>query len=59
MNTAPRILRIKQVTDIIGVSRASVYAWVAKGEFPKQVKLGLRASGWRSDEVEAWIASRV
>jgi hypothetical protein len=31
---------------------------MAKGEFPKSVKLTAKAVGWRSVDVEAWIASR-
>lgn len=31
---------------------------IQRGEFPKQVKLGARAVGWRRRDIEAWLDSR-
>ena len=56
-----RILRIKEVKEIAGVSRATIDRWVKKGSFPKSVKLGgpnTRSVGWRSADVYAWYESR-
>jgi prophage regulatory protein len=30
-----------------------------KGEFPKALRLGIRAVGWDSIEVDQWIAERL
>ena len=38
---------------------STLYEWVAKGLFPKPVKIGPRASAWLVDEVMAWKASLV
>jgi prophage regulatory protein len=54
----PRILRRKQVEQRIGLARSSLYALIAAGAFPKQIKLSTRAVGWRESEIDAWIASR-
>ena len=54
---AARVIRMPEVLRRVGVSRATVYRWIANGAgFPRPVKLGVRAVGWRSDEIEAWLA---
>ncbi len=52
------ILRLAEVLRSTGLSRATLYNRIAKGEFPRQVSLGGRAIGWVRGEVENWIAER-
>lgn len=52
------ILRRKQVEDRTGLSRSAIYAAMAKGEFPRPIKLTAKAVGWRDRDIEAWIESR-
>ena len=59
LNTALAILRRRQVQELTGLSCSSIYALMTEGKFPRPVKLGARAVGWRSDMVQSWIASRV
>lgn len=60
MNAIPAgsILRLPQVRAITGLSKSSIYAMIASGDFPSQVKLGARAVGWIADQVFAWVAAR-
>ena len=53
------VLRLPVVLARTGLSRSSIYAKVAAGEFPEPISLGARAVGWLSDEVEAWLVVRV
>jgi len=53
------ILRLKSVIQLTGLSRSSIYSLIAKGEFPKQIKLTKRSSGWVLQEVEHWVNDRV
>ncbi len=53
------ILRLPQVIARTGLSRSTIYAKVAAGEFPEPINLGGRAVGWLADEVEAWLVARV
>jgi len=41
-----------------GLGRSSIYAYVQKNAFPQPIRLGERAVGWKSDEVDAWIEQR-
>lgn len=52
------VLRRPAVESRTGLSRSSLYAMMAKGKFPRPVRLGLRAVGWREADIEAWLASR-
>ena len=53
-----RICRRPDVEKMVGLSRSTIYAMIAEGSFPKPVKLGKRAVGWRESEVNAWLKSR-
>ena len=52
------ILRRPDVEAVTGLSRSTIYKWMDEGSFPKPVKLGPRAVGWREEQIEAWIADR-
>jgi prophage regulatory protein len=53
-----RLLRLPDVTRLVGLSAASVYRLISKGQFPHQVRIMERAVGWRRDEIDQWITSR-
>lgn len=54
-----KLLKLKQVQGIVPLSRSSIYEKMARGEFPRPIKLGTRAVAWRSDEITAWIVARL
>lgn len=49
-------LRLKQVLEIIPVSRSTWYRGVKAGTYPKSVKLSRRAVGWKSSEIWKCLA---
>ena len=51
------VMRIGQVTRLVGLSRSWVYDAMSRGEFPQQIKLSRRAVAWRSTEVYNWLDS--
>lgn len=53
------LLRLPGVKKYTGLSRSEIYRRVSAGTFPKPVKLGERASAWPSNEITAWIESRI
>ena len=55
-----RLLRIKQVTDIIPLSRSHIYALIADGRFPAPVPLiaGGRGVGWWAHERYSFAKQR-
>lgn len=53
------ILKIGDVIEITKLGRSTIYAWVKTGDFPPQIKLGLRSSGWIEEEILKWIQDRI
>ena len=54
-----RILRRSEVEARTGFKRAHIYSLMKEGRFPKALRLGIRAVGWDSVEVDQWIAERL
>jgi prophage regulatory protein len=54
-----RFIRRNQVQQITGLSRSSIYAMVANGTFPKQIKIGRRAVAWLQAEIDDWMNDRI
>jgi len=54
-----RILRLDEVETKSGFKRAHIYSLMRKGLFPKALRLGVRAVGWDSIEIDQWIADRL
>lgn len=54
-----RIFRLKQVIEVTGLARSTIYKFVTDGAFPKPIPLGDRCVGWLESEVENWISSKV
>lgn len=50
-----RIIRIKTVLEVTGLSRSTLYRKMAAGSFPKQVKISDRCTGWRQSAVNEWM----
>ena len=49
-----RLLRRRQVEEITGMSRWSIYKMMQNGEFPRPVKIGPTAVRWRASDIRAW-----
>ena len=54
-----RILRLEEVEAKSGVKRAHIYNLMKKRQFPQALRLGVRAVGWDSIEIDQWIDERV
>lgn len=53
------MLKLKTVITMTGLSRSTIYDYMAKGQFPRQVKLGERCVAWIEEEVVAWLDARI
>ena len=54
-----QIIRLKDVIALTRLSRSTIYLRMVQGKFPKKIKLGSRAVGWISSEVNEWIEERI
>lgn len=54
-----RIMRLPEVEAVTGYKRSSIYNFMEEGSFPKSYRLGKRAVGWDSVEVETWVKAKL
>ena len=53
-----RILRLPEVLEMTGLSKATVYRLMGAGTFPAPRQLGPRAVGWPEGLIAEWISAR-
>lgn len=53
------LIRKGAVLERTALSNTSLYRLIAKGEFPKPIKLGPRAVAWVEGDIQKWIESRI
>ena len=54
---ATGVLRRPDVEALTGLSRSTIYKFMKDGTFPKTVKIGPRAVGWRQADIEDWLSN--
>jgi prophage regulatory protein len=50
-----KLLRLRDVVQITGLSQASIYRAMARGDFPRQFAVGSGSVRWDAREVHSWI----
>jgi prophage regulatory protein len=53
-----QILKIKDVVQLTGLSRVTLWRLEQRSEFPRKIVLSPNRVGWLEDEVRDWIESR-
>ncbi|GIV53473.1 MAG: hypothetical protein KatS3mg038_3994 [Candidatus Kapaibacterium sp.] len=53
-----KLVRAHELAAMLGVCRHTIYHWVRNGRFPQPLKIGPRATAWRLEDVERWLAER-
>ena len=53
-----RLLKLADVRQFTAMSTSGIYAAMARGDFPKPLRIGARAVAWKEAEVFDWIDSR-
>lgn len=54
-----RLLRAKDVSEMTGLAKSTIYKYSRNGKFPKSKRLGKNYVVWRSDEIEEWITRQL
>lgn len=52
------LITLKEIGELLGISRSSVYVLIKSPDFPKPYSLSARCQRWEKLEVEAWLLSR-
>jgi prophage regulatory protein len=53
-----RLLRWRELSEIVGLSRQQVDRLEKAEKFPRRVKVGSRGVAWRSSKIDEWVATR-
>jgi prophage regulatory protein len=49
------LIKMKEVTEIVGFTPATIYSYISEGLFPQQIKFGKRSVCWKKDDVVRWV----
>ena len=55
---APAFLRTKDITELLGVTRTTIWRWRREGTFPEPHRIGPATVGWPRAVIEDWLASQ-
>ena len=53
-----RILRVKEVLEILDMSKTTLYERIKDGSLDKPLRIGKRAVGWPSPVIDAYLESQ-
>jgi prophage regulatory protein len=53
-----KFLRIRQVMQLTGLSRMTIYRLELSGSFPKRRQLSANSVAWLESDITAWAESR-
>ena len=59
MENTTRLLRRRQVEAATGFRRSTIYEHMARGRFPRPIRLGPSTVAWLASEIDGWIAARI
>ncbi|USX15570.1 AlpA family phage regulatory protein [Oxalobacteraceae bacterium OTU3CAMAD1] len=57
--TSDSILRHSQLKGKCGRANSTIHADIVKGVFPPGFSIGVRATGYSANEIDAWIAAHL
>lgn len=59
INRPLKLLRRPEVEQRTGLKRSTIYENMAKGTFPKPIKIGARIVCWTEQAIETWIEAQL
>jgi prophage regulatory protein len=59
MREPQKVIQLTQLFEFTGLRRSQIEHLVAKGLFPRPVRLSARRKAWLASEIAAWQADRI
>ena len=53
-----RVVRVSELTALLGISRSTLWRWERNGSLPAKVRYGPNTVGWPASLIEEWLESR-
>lgn len=54
-----KFIKLPAVEELTGLKKSSIYAMMADGRFPANIKIGARAVAWSSSDINIWAQERI
>ena len=54
-----RLIRLREVLNKTGLSKATLYRLIAAGEFPASIQISVRTVGWEESLVDEFLMKKV
>ena len=55
VQSSDRLLRLTELTRTLGISRSTVYRYLAAGRLPPPIHLSSRCIAWKASTISAWM----
>ena len=55
---ARKVLRKRQLCEILGISPATLDRLRARGDFPRPIILSVQSIAWTVESIEEWLSTR-
>ncbi|PSV44859.1 helix-turn-helix transcriptional regulator [Photobacterium indicum] len=59
LNTPKKLITLKEVIALTGLSRSTIYKYISTREFPQQIPIGERSVRWEDGEIQSWIQRKI
>lgn len=56
--SGPRLLRISEVSECVGLARSTIWGLLGQGDFPEPRRMTGRSVRWLDHDIQQWIDSR-
>ncbi|MEZ9440279.1 helix-turn-helix transcriptional regulator [Vibrio atlanticus] len=54
-----RLIRMREVLDKTGLSKATLYRLIAAGKFPASIQIAYRAVAWEESQVDEYLLNMI
>ena len=58
-NTSQSLLKLKDVIQLTGLSRTTIYNLLAENKFPKRIQITKQRIAFLSTDIDKWISEKV
>lgn len=59
MSHSEKLLSLTETSELVSLTRVSIWALAKAGKFPKPVRITGRRVGFVNSEIQAWIRARI
>lgn len=53
-----RAIRLKEVSQKVGLGESTIYRMIAEGRFPKPFEIVPKRNAWIESDIDDWLAER-